>query len=241
MSDRLINFGAQQLKADGTISKESGIVVQPKGAGLYAKDENGNQSRIATYSDGKVVLEGSEIQLKGNLTTDGKFKVREDGSIEATNGSFNGYLINKPLKVTEDNYRDFFTDYNDDYTTAWTWKGWVLCSCVMLKYTSAMKNGASLGTVLTLPSIDARNVSATEEELDTIRSFIGQTITVYNDNDTNKTFVNYHKRIGTDTTDAARNIEAYSFATFACSVSTDASGTEMIYWEEQAYGKIKTT
>ena len=32
--------------------------------------------------------------------------------------------------------------------------------------------------------------------------------------------------------DAVRNMEAYSFATFACSVAVDANGEEMIYWEE---------
>ena len=180
MSDRLISFGAQQLNADGTISKESGIVVQPEGAGLYAKDKNGNQSRIAAYSDGKVVLEGSEIQLKGNLTADGKFKVREDGSIEATNGAFNGYLINKPIRVTEYNYRDFFTGYHnaDDYKQGWSWRGWVLCSCVILKYTSAMYNNSNLYTVLTLPSVDVNTVNITEDELNTIRAFIGQSITI---------------------------------------------------------------
>ena len=238
MSDRLINFGAQQLNTDGSIRQESGIVVQPEGAGLYAKDENGNQSRIAAYSYGKVVLEGSEIQLKGNLTTDGKFKVREDGSIEATNGSFSGYLINKPLKVTEENYREFFVDYNDDYTTAWAWKGWLLCSCVILKYTSADKNGSVYSTALTLPSVDANTVGATQEQLDTIRSFIGQSITVYNDNDTNKTRIDYHDRTGST---EQLTLDARTFASFVCKVNVDTNGTELVYWEKQAVGNIRTT
>lgn len=239
MSDRLISFGAQQLNADGTISKESGIVVQPEGAGLYAKDKNGNQSRIAAYSDGKVVLEGSEIQLKGNLTADGKFKVREDGSIEAKNGSFSGYLINKPLKVTEDNYREFFRDHGDNYASAWEWSGWLLCSCVMLKYTSAMKNGSMYGTTIELPCVDANTVNVTEDEIDIIRSFIGQNITIYNDNNTNKTLIRYYTRYGNATTNYSVELEAYTFATFNCKVAIDAYGQEMIYWEMQTTGKIK--
>lgn len=239
MSDRLISFGAQQLNADGTISKESGIVVQPEGAGLYSKGKDGKQSRIATYEGEKVVLEGESIQLKGNLTADGNFKVREDGSIEATNGSFNGYLINKPLKVTEANYRDFFTAGNEDYASSWSWRGWVLCSCVMLKYTSAMHNDVAFGTSLTLPSIDARTVNVTEEELDTIRSFIGQSITIYNDNNTNQTYISYYTRLGNVTDSASQMLEAYTFATFNCKVAIDADGQEMIYWDMQTTGKIK--
>lgn len=91
-SEKLISFGAQALNADGSINKESGIVVQAEGSGLYARSEDGTQTKVAAYSNGVVTLEGEHIQLKGNLTVDGKFKVLEDGSVEATDGKFQGEI-----------------------------------------------------------------------------------------------------------------------------------------------------
>ena len=38
------------------------------------------------------MLTGDDIMLQGNITANGKFKIREDGSIVATDGEFGGYL-----------------------------------------------------------------------------------------------------------------------------------------------------
>ena len=243
-SDKLIGFATQQLNTDGSIRQGSEVVATEEGVNInvvYTDSDNTKHERtlgsfgIVNGNETKVVLSGDNIQLKGDLTVDGKFKVREDGSIEATNGTFSGYLINKPLKVTEDNYSEFFNIEEDTHET-WNWKGWLLCSCVMLKYTSAMKNSSSSITRMALPSIDARNIAISEDELDTIRSFIGQSITVYNSNNTDKTRVQYYNRANQQ---IEREMGANTFASFVCKVALDLNDNEFIYWEEQVYGTIK--
>jgi hypothetical protein len=241
MSDRLINFGAQQLNADGTISKESGIVVQPEGAGLYSKGKDGKQSRIATYEGGKVVLEGENIQLKGNLTTDGNFKVREDGSISAKNAELNGYLLNMPLRITRDNYAEFF----DGSTGTWETKKPVLANCVIVQHTSAIHNNSiALGTHLKLAGITFRDVSADQQTLDLVRSFIGQTITIYNETTDDKVYINY---VGSNPVDGnvQTQLTSYSFASFKCNLGAikyPNGGDELkefVYWELLKQGTMR--
>ena len=243
MSDRLINFGAQQLNADGTISKESGIVVQPEGAGLYSKGEDGKQSLIATYEGGKVVLEGEKIQLKGNLTTDGNFKVREDGSIEARNGAFNGYLISLPIKITKDNYQEFF---DAPYNAAWMSMKPVLSECIVLQYSSAIHNNSSVyGTLLTLPSISFLDVNSPDYVLDLVRSFIGKTITIYNNTEDDGVQVEFHGN--NHISDKERyTFEPNGFASFLCKLTArkyntgDEISKEYVYWEKVSEGIMKT-
>lgn len=243
MSDRLINFGAQQLDEKGNIKKESGIVVQPDSAGLYARDENGNQAKIATYADGIVVLEGEQIQLKGNLTTDGNFKVREDGSIEANNGAFNGYLIALPIKITRDNYMNFF---DEPYNGAWYSTKPILSECVILQYTSAEHNdNTALGTKFFLPSISFRDIETSNDVLDLVRSFIGKTITIYNNTQDNRVQVEYY---GNDPRGDKKDFtfKPNGFASFVCKLTAmkyetgDEEYKEYVYWENVSEGIMRT-
>lgn len=236
MSDRLIHFGAQQLDESGEIKKESGIVVQPEGAGLYAKDGNGNQSRIATYADGKVVLEGSEIQLKGNLTADGKFKVREDGSIEAKNALFNGFVQKGTYYITDENKLVFFT-VDELNQNNWSAEISTLSPIIVLKFTEANKKYIRF----TLPGYDIRTSMAatlTLEDLAYIRSFIGSEIFIYNytENECRFDFVDRtgNKGVG------AYPIGKGEFIQFKCNFeywSTSDWQGEFIYWEVVHTGK----
>ena len=225
MSDRLINFGAQQLDEGGNIKKESGIVVQPEGAGLYAKDENGNQSRIATYSDGKVVLEGSEIQLKGNLTADGNFKVRDDGSIEAKNALFYGFTQLGTLYINDDNFNTFVKNSRMEFGN--------ISPIVVLEYQN--KNGL----LINLPSYDiirAMGGGLSKNEAEYIRGFIGSVIFIYN-------YTPYD--VSVEYVDRSAypintGVPAGEFIQLQCEFeyySTDSWQGEFIYWKKLHTGK----
>lgn len=227
-SEKMLKLAAMNFNEDGTVNKESGIVIQSEGAGLYAKDENGNQSKIAAYADGKVVLEGSEIQLKGNLTTDGNFKVREDGSIEAKNGLFQGLVRNMPVYVNDDNYELFFDipEIGEFMNLKYT----ALASCLIFNLSD---NVLPLGGMnIELPSLAANYTTISESDLEIIRSFIGLSVTIYNK--TTKVFrVRY---TGVDGESDEMTISGNGgYAQFLCKLGV-AAGYETIYWQNTVTG-----
>ena len=76
MSDRLINFGAQQLDEGGNIKKESGIMVKPNEAGIYAfNGETGQYASIGVADGNKVKLTGEKIILEGDVSANGNVHI----------------------------------------------------------------------------------------------------------------------------------------------------------------------
>lgn len=219
MSDRLINFGAQQLDEKGNIKKESGIVVQPDSAGLYARDENGNQAKIATYADGIVVLEGSQIQLKGNLTADGNFKVREDGSIEAKNGVFNGIIISQPLEITDDNFAEHFVKAEN--ANFYYLNNESIAGSILYK----VENSQDYRDAIILPMY---NNLYNYYDINLVRGIVGQIMTIYNYSDKALTV---HVPSKVTTSIALDIINSKSFSSYICTLGV-LNEYEHIYWEK---------
>lgn len=238
MSDRLINFGAQQLDEDGNIKKESGIVVQPDTAGLYAKDENGNQSRIAAYVDGKVVLEGSEIQLKGNLTADGNFKVREDGSIEAKHALFYGFVQLGTIYINDANYDNYFKRVVNTGRDTMN----VTTASPILIFEFSEKEGVSFYEII-LPSLDVIITSggnATRADLEYARGFIGSHILIYNYTPVGLSLTYYEE----DGTTSSHTVESGTFSRLECMFgvkSRNGISGEYVYWKNVLSGKAIQT
>ena len=110
MSDRLIEFGARQLNSDGTISKESGIVVKPNASGIYAIDGDGNTAKIGVYTEdgsGVIKLSADKIFLDGKITANGKVEI-VDGKIKAQEAE----LINANFLSGKDT-NDFYLKINN--------------------------------------------------------------------------------------------------------------------------------
>lgn len=100
-SDRLVKISAAVFDKDENMLKETGLVVKPEGAGLYAQDTNGKVALIGVRVEeedeygnttSKIVLTADHIQLEGLVTANQNFKILEDGSIEARNGKFTGEI-----------------------------------------------------------------------------------------------------------------------------------------------------
>lgn len=98
-SERLVKISAAVFDKNDALLKETGLVLRPEGAGLYAQDGEGNIGLIGvsveeTGADGTtktvIKLTADNIQLEGLVTANGNFKILEDGSIETTNGKFTG-------------------------------------------------------------------------------------------------------------------------------------------------------
>ena len=100
-SDRLVKISAAVFDKDGAALKETGLVIKPEGAGLYAQDASGKVALIGVSVEdtdeygkpvSKIKLTADHIQLEGLVTANGNFKILEDGSIEAKNAKIKGYV-----------------------------------------------------------------------------------------------------------------------------------------------------
>lgn len=98
-SERLVKISAAVYDKDERALQETGLMIQPEGTGIYIKDANGKLALIGvgveeTDADGNkktvIKLTADNIKLEGLVTANGYFKVKEDGSIEAVNGTFRG-------------------------------------------------------------------------------------------------------------------------------------------------------
>lgn len=98
-SERLVKISAAVYDKDERALQETGLMIQPKGTGIYIKDANGKLALIGVgveETDGEgnkktvIKLTADNIKLEGLVTANGYFKVKEDGSIEAVNGTFRG-------------------------------------------------------------------------------------------------------------------------------------------------------
>lgn len=100
-SERLVKISAAVYDKDERALQETGLMVQPEGTGIYIKDANGKLALIGvgveeTDAEGNkktvIKLTADNIKLEGLVTANGYFKVNEDGSIEAVNGTFRGHV-----------------------------------------------------------------------------------------------------------------------------------------------------
>ena len=95
-SDRLVRLSAAVYDKDDALIRETGLVVKPEGSGLYAQDAAGNTALVGVTveEEGRSVvkLTADHISLEGLVTANSNFKVLEDGSVSARNGTFEGTL-----------------------------------------------------------------------------------------------------------------------------------------------------
>lgn len=100
-SERLVKISAAVYDKDERALQETGLMIQPEGTGIYIKDANGKLALIGVgveETDAEenkktvIKLTADNIKLEGLVTANGYFKVKEDGSIEAVNGTFRGHV-----------------------------------------------------------------------------------------------------------------------------------------------------
>lgn len=129
-SERLVKISAAVFDKDDNALRETGLMVQPEGTGIYVKDANGKLALIGvgveeTDSDGNtktvIKLTADNIKLEGLVTANGYFKVRSDGSIEARGGTFRGsvYADNGTIggfNISQGHIGTASVKYNEDGT-----------------------------------------------------------------------------------------------------------------------------
>lgn len=101
-SERLVKISAAVFDRDENMLQETGLVVKPEGAGLYAQDANGKVALIGVSVEeedeygnttSKIKLTADHIQLEGLVTANSNFKILSDGSIETRNATIYGKIF----------------------------------------------------------------------------------------------------------------------------------------------------
>lgn len=88
---------SERFNADGSLKNRSGLVTKAEGSGIYAQGPDGSLALIGVgVSDGNggtvIKLTADNIRLEGLVTANNRFKILQDGSMEAYNGKFSGVL-----------------------------------------------------------------------------------------------------------------------------------------------------
>ena len=181
-SERLVKISAAVYDKDETALRETGLLIKPEGAGLYAQDADGNVATmgvsVGTSGKTKIKLTGDEIQLEGAVTANGNFKILEDGSIETTNGKFSGDIKLKTLTY------DIFLDGGNAYIMDELDEGVLkevayFCPLITRAGVTIQLEGAS-SNVLFLPSMSTlMDKATTTMEITGIGKLVGYNISGY--------------------------------------------------------------
>lgn len=154
-SDRLVQICAAVYDGDENALAETGLVVKPEGAGLYAQsadgsialigvsvdeteevtttDEEGNEVTV-TVTKSVVKLTADHIRLEGLVTANENFKILEDGSIVAANGTFTGTINSTSGSIGS------FVISEYQLTSTYTDGSQMLLSGYLLRFTDANKH-----------------------------------------------------------------------------------------------------
>lgn len=227
-SDRLVQISAAMFGDDKTLLKQAGLVVKPNGAGLYAFDSNGALAVVGTYTQdgsGVVLLKGDKIRLEGNITADGNVKIREDGSIEANNGSFSGFVKKSKTVITEENIDDFLKFEINYYILNFEKTG----SYVIFdgnfreNYISLHFKG----------NLSGMNTSLIDNGID----YIGSNIIIYNQSNLTINLIG-SAAISGDLYTKPSPLESGHFSYLECVAAVNSDGYGIIYWKENVSGKF---
>jgi hypothetical protein len=212
--------------------EDDGNVVKTSTLAAYVKEDDlGN---LVSQID----IEADQINLTGyNINVDAaNFKVREDGSIEAKNALFNGFVQKGTYYITDENKLGFFT-VDELNQNNWSAEIGTLSPIIVLKFTEANKKYIRFK----LPGYDIRTSTAatlTLEALAYIRSFIGSDIFVYNYTE-NECRFDFVDSTGENVV-GVYPIKKGEFIQFRCNFdywSTSKWQGEFIYWEVVHTGK----
>ena len=213
------------------VEEDTNIVKQAEITAFVKADKNGNLESGVNVNADNINLTGYNLKIEG-----ANFKIREDGSIEAKNALFNGFVQKGTYYITDENKLVFFT-VDELNQNNWSAEVGTLSPIIVLKFTEANKKHIRF----TLPGYDIRTSMAatlTLEDLAYIRSFIGSEIFIYNytENECRFDFVDRTGNKGVGVYPIGKG----EFIQFKCNFeywSTSDWQGEFIYWEVVHTGK----
>lgn len=137
-TDRLIRIAAAVYDHDAQALQETGLLIKPEGAGLYAQDAEGHLATIGTAIETEdnngtkrsvVKLTGDDIRLEGNVTANGGFSIDKEGNVTARNATFSGFIRKEKAVINSKTAARYLAlaDQSGRYYSlnVWLLSGWV--------------------------------------------------------------------------------------------------------------------
>ena len=87
-----IQIVANRFNDDGSLKNTAGLITTSEMNNLYAFNSEGNIVSVISQTASDIKIKAQNISLEGLVTANGNFKILEDGSIETTNGKFEGEI-----------------------------------------------------------------------------------------------------------------------------------------------------
>ena len=87
-----IQIIANRFNDDGSLKNTAGLITTSEMNNLYAFNSEGNIVSVISQTASDIKIKAQNISLEGLVTANGNFKILEDGSIETTNGKFEGEI-----------------------------------------------------------------------------------------------------------------------------------------------------
>lgn len=92
--EKILKLVSAIVDGDERLIREMGLVISAGDkSGLYYRDASGKTAFVGIVQDGKVILNGEEIELRGVTVINDKFKVDSNGYLTVTGGTVGGFDI----------------------------------------------------------------------------------------------------------------------------------------------------
>lgn len=203
-SANLVKISAAVFDQDEQALQETGLVIKPEGGGVYCQDANGNMALIGAM-----------------ITENGKSKIvlqAEDIDIEGSM-FLSGYLHKSKTIITQDNI-EIYTD-SDYYENV-----------LNVKKTGTyiiIDGDFTFPPTIYMPGLYSG--SYTQEKLDEIRGYVGNTVLIYCNSEGGIALSGRCQFEGRPEGDyASRGLNKGEFASLVCKCK-NIEGREDIYWE----------
>lgn len=151
--------------------EENDVVTQAEVSTFVQKDENG-------YIKSGVRIKGDQVTVEGMMSVNGKFKIREDGTMEASGGSFSGVLKRRVTEITATEVDGYVTRPYEDID--WLFLDLDKCGS-MVRFVG--EGFADLNLQMVVPGIYPNGLFLDDDTYWKAREYIGTEVTIYNSSD----------------------------------------------------------
>ena len=242
-SERLAKLSAAIYDKDENLLRETGLMVRPEGSGIFMQGADGKLALIGvgveeTDANGEtktvVKLTADNIRLEGLVTANENFKILDDGSIAAKNGTFSGrlegatgfftgFVLRTPTVITDVTIGQYIDHSYDEFMPD---NGCVLdlAKCGSFIYMLAEE----FSSTIYLPSVYPGESMVSPLSL--TRAYIGSTYTFYNISSNGSHGISGRCIEGGSITPHSYVVKPGKFAVCVCKCQI-TNGEEDIYWE----------
>lgn len=245
-SERLAKLSAAIYDKDENLLRETGLMVRPEGSGIFMQGADGKLALIGvgveeTDANGEtktvVKLTADNIRLEGLVTANENFKILDDGSIAAKNGTFSGrlegatgrfsgYLLKLKTVITPENLTEYLDPAQTDaYRNTLDVGKCGSMICLEGDFSDVIP------PTLYLPSINPDWDYEADFDCFGVRAYVGNNFMLYNMSNKGCGISGRCKASEEIEGGSSWSVPPGYFVSLTCKATADSNGNEEIYWE----------